>query len=130
MSLHRIILGLTGLGFLGFGLAFTLRPEAMVALIEITLPSATARVDFAATYGGFELGFGAFLLFCARRPGWQEPGLLAATLALAGFATIRLLGIAASGGQVNSAIYLALALETLGVLVNGWALLASRGSRA
>jgi hypothetical protein len=129
MSLPRMILALTAVGFLGFGLAFTLRPDQMAALIEIALPSATARVDFAATYGGFELGVGAFLLFCARRPGWQQPGLLAAALALAGFATIRLLGIAATGGDVRPAIYWALALETLGVLLNGWALLASRQSR-
>ena len=127
--LPRIILGLTAVGFLGFGFAFTLRPDAMAALIEIALPSATARVDFAATYGGFELGFGAFLLFCARRPGWLEPGLLAATLALAGFAAIRLVGIVASGGNGRPAIYMALALEILGVLVNGWALLILRQSR-
>jgi uncharacterized membrane protein len=130
MSLPRVMLALTAVGFLGFGLAFTFRPDQMAALIEIGLPSATARVDFAATYGGFELGFGAFLLLCARRPGWQEAGLLAATLALAGFATVRLLGIAASGGQVRPAIYGALALETLGVLLNGWALLNVRKSRS
>jgi hypothetical protein len=130
MSLPRTMLALTAVGFLGFGLAFTFRPDQMAALIEIALPSATARVDFAATYGGFELGVGAFLLYCARRPGWLEPGLLAATLALSGFAMIRLLGIAASGGQVRSAIYGALALETLGVLVNGWALLNRRKSRS
>jgi len=130
MSLPRMMLALTAVGFLGFGLAFTFRPDQMAALIEIGLPSATARVDFAATYGGFELGVGAFLLLCARRPGWQEPGLLAATLALAGFATVRLLGIMASGGRVRSAIYGALALETLGVLLNGWALLKVRKSRS
>jgi hypothetical protein len=66
MSLPRMILALTAVGFLGFGLAFTLRPDQMAALIEIALPSATARVDFAATYGGFELGVGAF---CCSAPG-------------------------------------------------------------
>jgi len=66
MSLPRGILGLTAIAFLVFGIAFTFWPEAMAAVMEIRLSTATAHVDFAATYGGFELGFGAFLLLCLR----------------------------------------------------------------
>jgi hypothetical protein len=122
LRLPRIILALTAFGFLGFGLAFAIRPEPMAALIEIGLPSATARADFAATYGGFELGFGAFLLLCLRRLGWTEAGLWAATLALAGFATARVLSLMVNGASVRPVIYLGLALELTGVLLNGWAL--------
>jgi hypothetical protein len=122
LRLPRIILALTAIGFLGFGLAFAIRPEPMAALIEIGLPSATARADFAATYGGFELGFGAFLLLCLRRLGWTEAGLWAATLALAGFATARVLSLMVNGTSVRPVIYLGLALELTGVLLNGWAL--------
>jgi hypothetical protein len=102
----------------------------MATLIEIGLPSATARVDFAATYGGFELGFGAFLLLCARRPGWIEIGLCSAMLALAGFATVRVLSLAAGGEPVRRVIYFGLVLEVGGVLLNGWALRRVRRSRA
>ncbi len=129
MSAPRIVLGLSAVGFLGFGAAFAIRPEAMAALIEIGLPTATARADFAATYGGFELGFGAFLLLCARRPGWLEIGLYAAMLALAGFAAIRLSNLVAIEEPVRPVIYFGLALEIGGVLLNGWALQRVRRSR-
>ena len=65
-----IVLWLMALGFLGFGLAFTLWPLPMAGVIEIPLPTPTARIDFAATYGGFEIGVAAFLIACARRADW------------------------------------------------------------
>jgi hypothetical protein len=122
MSLPRAILGFTAIAFIGFGVAFTLWPEPMAGMTDLRLPSATARVDFAATYGGFELGFGAFLLLCLRRPPWVEAGLWAGLLALAGFAAVRTLTLLVGGGPVRPAIFVALALELSGVLLIGWAL--------
>jgi hypothetical protein len=129
MSLPRIILGLTAIAFIGFGAAFTLWPEPMAGMTDLGLPSATARVDFAATYGGFELGFGAFLLLCLRRPTWIEAGLWAGLLALGGFAAVRLLSLLVSGSPVRAVIFVALALELSGVLLNIWALGRLRSSR-
>jgi hypothetical protein len=126
MSLPRAVLGLTGLAFLAFGAGFTLWPVPMGALVDIQLPSSTARIDFTATYGGFELGFGSFLLLCLRRPDWIEAGLLAGALALGGFAVVRLLSLLVSEMPVRSAIYVALVLEISGVLLNAWALKALR----
>jgi hypothetical protein len=122
MSLPRGILGLTALTFLGFGIASAFWPVPMASMVEIGLSSSTARVDFAATYGGFELGFGAFLLLCLRRRAWVETGLWAGALALGGFATVRLLTLLASEGPVRPVIHLALALEVAGVVLNAWAL--------
>jgi len=129
MILPRSILGLTGAGFIGFGLAFTLRPEAMARVVEIGLPTATAKIDFAATYGGFELGFGTFLLLCLRRPAWLQPGLWAGALALAGFAAVRLVSLVVLGFPVRPAISVALALEVSGVVLNLWGLRVARRSR-
>jgi hypothetical protein len=122
MSLPRAILGLTAIGFIGFGVAFSLWPEPMAGMTDLRLPSATARVDFSATYGGFELGFGAFLLLCLRRPAWVEAGLWAGLLALGGFAAVRLLSLLVSGSPVRAVIFVALGLELSGVFLNGWAL--------
>ena len=126
MSLPRGILGLTALTFLGLGIASAFWPVPMASMVEIGLSSSTARVDFAATYGGFELGFGAFLLLCLRRGGWLEAGLWAGALALAGFATVRLLTLVTSEGVARPIIHLALALEVAGVVLNAWALWAFR----
>lgn len=122
MSLPRVILGFTGAAFIGFGIAFAFWPVPMAAVVEISLPSATAKVDLAATYGGFELGFGTFLLVALFRPAWIEAGLWAGMLALGGFAAVRLGSLVASNGPVLPAIYIALGLELLGMLLNLWAL--------
>ena len=58
------------MGFVGFGCAYALRPTRMAALTELTLPSPTARADFIATYGGFQIGFGVFLLASAGKASW------------------------------------------------------------
>ena len=128
MSIPRAVLWLTALTFLGLGAASTFWPLGMASMVEIGLPSSTARVDFAATYGGFELGFAAFLLLCLRRS-WVEPGLWAGAIALAGFATVRLLTLLGSDAPVRPVIHLALALEIVGVILNAWALKGLRGVR-
>lgn len=97
MNRSRFVLTLSAAGFLGFGLAFALRPLPMAQITDIGLPTATARIDFRATYGGFQIGVGAFLLACVSRPAWVEPGLWAAGAALAGVAGVRLLSVALEG---------------------------------
>jgi hypothetical protein len=126
LNIPFVILALTGAGFVGFGLAFSLWPQSMAQLVDIQLATATARTDFAATYGGFELGFGIVLLLGLRRPIWLEPGLWAGALSLAGFAAVRLVNLVLSSGPVRPAIYLALGLELTGVLLNLWGLRAVR----
>ena len=122
VHMPSLVLLVTGLGFIGFGAACALLPRRMAALTEMDLPSASARTDFAATYGGFQLGFGCFLLTCTRSPTWLEPGLVAAAAALAGFAGIRALGIVASRIRVSIIIWVALGIELAGFALNLWAL--------
>jgi Domain of unknown function (DUF4345) len=122
LHMPSVILLITGLGFIGFGLACTLLPRRMASFTELQLPSASARTDFAATYGGFQLGFGCFLLTCTRSPAWIEPGVIAAAAALAGFAGIRALGIVASSMRVSTTIWLALGIELAGFALNVWTL--------
>jgi Domain of unknown function (DUF4345) len=122
MIIPYSVLAFTAASFLGFGCAFTFWPEAMARVVDIGLPTATAKVDLAATYGGFELGFGIFLLLCLRRRAWLEPGLYAGAFALAGFAIVRLGTLLLTGSPVRPAIYLALVLEVGGVILNIWAL--------
>jgi hypothetical protein len=125
----RAILWIMAFGFVGFGAAFTLWPQAMARLVEVPLPTPTARIDFAATYGGFQMGFGAFLLACVRRREWLAAGLWAGALALAGFGVVRLLSLIVSGGPVSSPIFVGLALEISGVVLNLLALWLLRRSR-
>jgi hypothetical protein len=120
-ALSTAILFLTGVGFFGFGAAAALSPVRTAAWTQLRLPTASARADFAATYGGFQIGFGAFLVACTQTQGWIEPGLWAAVAALAGFAVVRVLGILRAGGRVHWGIWFALALEVTGTGLNLWA---------
>jgi hypothetical protein len=119
MLLPRAILWLLAFGFAAFGAAYVCGPAAMASLTDISLPSATARVDFMATYGGFQLGFAAFLIWCAVR-GLARVGLLAAGWALLGFASVRLMGILLSGGAVGLGLYAGLAMEVVGTALAFW----------
>jgi hypothetical protein len=125
-----LILILAGVGFIGFGAAYALRPGRMAALTDLTLTSPTAIADFVATYGGFQIGFGVFLLACAGRASWHEPGLWATVAALAGFASLRLLAILRHRGRVRSAIWFALGLELLGLALGSWGIVRLDGVSA
>jgi len=97
MTLARGALLLGAVVFAGMGLGFLIVPVQWAALVEISLPTATARTDLRATYGGFDLAVGVFLWLCALRTEWIRPGLVALGLAAAGFGGGRLLGIVVEG---------------------------------
>jgi hypothetical protein len=122
VSIPRVILFLLGAAFLGFGTAFVVWPSRMARLVDIALPTRTALADFTATYGGFQLGFGVFLLVCAQRGAWLEPGLWAAAAALGGFGTIRVVSLLLTRGPVRQVVWIGLLLELGGVALSIWGL--------
>jgi hypothetical protein len=122
LSAPAAVLLFGALGFVGFGLAYAIRPARMAALTDLTIASATARADFVATYGGFQIGFGLFLLACALKSGWIEPGLWAMVAALGGFASLRALAVLLHDGRVGRSIWFGLGLELLGVALSAWGL--------
>jgi hypothetical protein len=101
--------------FAGIGLGFLIVPVRWASVVDIALPTAMARTDLRATYGGFDLAIGIFLALCARRTDWLGPGLAALGLAAAGFAGGRLLGILIEGSATPLMLGFA-ALETTAAL--------------
>ncbi|WP_374604728.1 DUF4345 family protein [Arenimonas sp.] len=95
-KIGKWVLVLAGLGFLGFGIAITAAPAAVLGGVGIG-GTAAGLVELRAFYGGLELGLGSFLLVCAARPAWREAGLWSVALINGGIAAARLLGIALSG---------------------------------
>lgn len=90
------VLVLAGLGFMGFGLAIVAAPGQVLGAVGIS-GSPAGLVELRAFYGGLELGLGGFLLACAARPDWRQPGLWLVALSNGGIAAARLLGIGLSG---------------------------------
>ena len=108
----RIVLAIAAVLFVALGVLFAVAPHWTAATVDIGLPTNTATIDFMATYGGFQLGFGIFLFVCLRRADRTRLGLLASGCAVAGFAVTRALGLLLLGGA-KPVLYGALAFEVV-----------------
>jgi hypothetical protein len=106
----RIVLAIAAVLFMALGVLFAVAPHWTAATVDIGLPTNTATVDFMATYGGFQLGFGIFLVVCLRRAERTRLGLLASGCAVAGFGVTRAAGLLLLGGA-RPVLYGALAFE-------------------
>jgi hypothetical protein len=116
MTLARAILILAAIVFVLVGVGFLIAPVSWAAVVEIALPTATARTDLRATYGGFDLAVGLFFGLCALRIEWIRPGLAALGLAAAGFGGGRLVGIVVEGSASPlMAMFAMLELTSAGV---------------
>ena len=89
MTFPRVLLLLSAAAFTVFGAWGFVDPVGQVSLVEVGVPSATAKADVRAQYGGFTLGMGLFLFACLARPRWTVPGLAASAFTLTGFALAR-----------------------------------------
>ena len=119
MTRERTILGLGALVFISIGAMFLIAPVYWATVVDISLPTAMARTDLRATYGGFDLFFGLFLGLCTLRTDWIRPGLVALGLALAGFALGRLVGFALERTADSLMIWFCV-LEAAGSALSLW----------
>ncbi len=121
MIFARVMLGVSSLMFLGFGLAFLFRPVETAKLVDIPLPQPTGRIEIRAFYGGLEIALALFLGLCAVRSGWITPGLVMAVLASAGPAAGRIVGLLVDR-KPRSVVFTILAVELVLALVTAVAL--------
>jgi uncharacterized membrane protein len=116
MKFARVLLLLSAVVFVIVGIGFLIVPGEWAGITEISLPTAMARTDLRATYGGLDLAVGIFLWICARRDQWIRPGLVALALTAAGFGGGRLVGIVAEGSAAPLMLIF-LAIEAVTVVV-------------
>ena len=128
MGRRRILLWLCSGAFATAGTAFRACPMPLARLVEIGLPTTTARIEFAAMYGGLQLGIAAFLVYCTIRPERACIGLLASGCAAAGFAIVRAGGLLA--GSAKPLVWVMLAIELLAAGLCFWAALSTSTDHA
>jgi len=121
MTAPRLILALSALAFLAFGLAFLVSPAPMAALVHITVLSPTAHTEIRAMYGGLEIGLGVVLLTLLGRQDHVVVGLRVALFAFAGMALGRLAGLVVDGVW-QPVMWLLLAIEVAAAALVVWAL--------
>ncbi len=124
----RVVLALVGIVFAVIGIGFLAWPVGWAAAVEVQVPTPMARMDVRATYGGFCLAVGAWLLFAAWSASYTRAGLLSCALILAGFAFGRALG-AVLEGALPRLMAAFLVIEVAGAVVTflGWRALVRGG---
>jgi hypothetical protein len=98
--LGKIVLLLSGLMFLVFGIGFLIAPTWLGGKAGLIPDGPLGRVELRAFYGGMEVGLGLFLLgAAAARKQVRAMGLVAAAMLLGATALGRLVGFAVEGGM-------------------------------
>lgn len=82
----------TALVFIAFGLWGLLDPAGMVANLGLQITDPSGATAIRAIYGGFLIGLGAFILFCAAHPDRRRTGLFALLIIVSTILATRLLG--------------------------------------
>jgi len=97
MLFSRILLGLTGVAFAGYGVYCAYDLDMIVRLTGIAFRSPSAAVESRAMYGGLQTGLGLLFLNSAVNPRMTAYGLVAMVFVLGGLAVGRALGISIDG---------------------------------
>jgi hypothetical protein len=113
-----IIIILNAIIFCLFGIKWLIDPIGMSLPLGINLTNPDAITDAQAVYGGLELGFGIFLIYCTIKEQLRFAGILAATLTLMGLGFSRLIGIITVSGTITKVTTELLVTDFFGIIVN------------
>ena len=93
----RIFLGLTGLGWFGYGLFCLLQPEQMASITGLATQTAFAVTELRTMYGGVQMAIGLVALYGALKPASTRWALQFQTVIYLGLAPTRTLSALATG---------------------------------
>jgi hypothetical protein len=110
MGFARGYLRVLGAMSIVFGLIYLLVPEWMTEPTGFPALPPNALTDVRATYGGFQLGAGAFVLWAAAEASRVRLALVLQVLTIGAIAVSRAIGISIDGSP-NAALGFALASE-------------------
>lgn len=74
---------------IGLGVGCLVDPIALLGPVGIRAEGAHGLIELRAMYGGLELGFGLFLMWCAKDPSRFRTGLMAAMCQVGGLGLAR-----------------------------------------
>ena len=97
MLFSRILLGLTGIAFAGYGVYCAYDLTSIVDLTGIEFRTPSGAVEARAMYGGLQTGLGLLFLNSAANTRMTPYGLVAMVFVLGGLVAGRALGISLDG---------------------------------
>ncbi len=109
--LGRIILGISAIMFIGYGLACLVSPQLPADYAGLALTSGDAYAEMGAMYGGLQTGFGIFCLVAALNRAYLRAGLLLLVCTIGPLGLSRFYFALAGDATVGSYTWGALAYE-------------------
>ena len=129
MRLARGVLILGALVFAAIGIGCVLVPTELMGAVDVALPTAVARTEIRAFYGGLEVGVAVFLTICAVRTDWVPLGLTALACMMGGMGGVRLVAALAAAREAWTQIPIA-GVELAGAALTVWSLRRVRDARS
>jgi hypothetical protein len=126
MAFARIWLALNGVLFLVYGLVCVVAPNLPAGYAELVLPTATARTEVSAMYGGLQAGLGALLCWSAMRPERVAHGLVVLVVLIGSLALGRAYGIVANGATAYNVGAIVYEATAAGLGFVAWRLVTAR----
>ena len=98
MSVGQTFVKVCATGFILAGVSYLFAPALLAGLAEITVDTGASRTDVRATYGGFQIGAGLFMWWCASVPQRTTVALMSLGILTGGVGACRLIGLLLDGG--------------------------------
>jgi len=109
--LGRIILWISAIMFIGYGLACLVSPQLPAQYAGLALTNGDAHAEMGAMYGGLQTGFGLFCLVAALNRAYLRAGLLLLVCTIGPLGLSRLYFALSTDPAVGSYTWGALAYE-------------------
>ncbi len=120
--LGKIILWLSAVMFIGYGLACFFSPGLPAGYAGLVMSTGDAFSEIGAMYGGLQTGFGLFCLIAALKPEHYRSGLLLLVVAIGLLAVGRLYSTLVGTGDVGFYTWGAMSYEFATAIIAGIAL--------
>ena len=123
MILGRIVLGVSALVFIAYGLISLVSPGIPSGLAGLAMSNGDAFAEIGAMYGGLQTGLGMFCLVAFLKPDFYRAGLLLLILGIGSLALARFISFLLATDAVSAYTYGALAYEFTTAVLAATALL-------
>jgi hypothetical protein len=120
--LGKIILWISAITFISYGLVCLFSPEVPAGYAGLTLTNGDAYAEIGAMYGGLQTGFGLFCLLGALRADLYRPALGLLVMVIGSLALGRLYSTISGSDPVGGYTYGAMAYEFTTAILAGLAL--------
>jgi len=111
MTLGKVVLGVSSLVFITYGLVSLVSPEIPSGLAGLEMGNGDAFAEIGAMYGGLQTGIGAFCLLAVLNSEYYKSGLMLLAIGIGALALARLVSFGVGTEAVSAYTYGALAYE-------------------